>query len=68
MAATLGPAFELTYTPQLVIRNTESLPRGTGCPYLEVMPGEYGEWVAVQWRRVIPVAIPSGRRIVRFAK
>jgi len=63
----LGPSYELTYTPTLDIRNLDSLPRGTGCPFLEVVLGiEPGVWIAKQWRRTIPVAIPGGNRIIRF--
>ncbi len=41
----------LQYSPKLPIRNLEQLPQGRGARYLEVMPGDCGDLVAVRWRR-----------------
>ena len=44
----------IPYTPQLNVVNLESLPRSLGAPYLQVIEGMQGAWVAMRWRRVVP--------------
>jgi len=56
----------IPYTRSLTIRNLESLPRGTGCRYLEVIDGLYGEYVAVAWRRSPPQDLPRTRKLIEF--
>jgi len=41
----------IPYSKDLNIRNIEQLPRGVGTPYLEVIEGEKGTYIAKQWRR-----------------
>lgn len=42
-------------SPKIVIRNLESLSRGTGARYLEVIESHIeGEYVAKCWRRMLP--------------
>jgi hypothetical protein len=41
----------IEYSKDLDIRNLESVPSGTGMPYLECVPGVDGALVAKQWRR-----------------
>ena len=49
------------------ITNIESLPRGTGRPYLEVIESPYdNEFVAFAWRRTLPAALKRCHWLVRF--
>lgn len=54
------------YSPDMIIRNLESLPRGTGCRYLEVIDGLHGEYVAAAWRRKPPPDLPRTRKLIEF--
>ena len=56
----------IPYTRTLIIRNLESLPRGTGCRYLEVIDGLDGEYVAAAWRRKPPPDLPGTRKLIEF--
>lgn len=56
----------IPYTRDMIIRNLDSLPRGTGCRYLEVVPGLHGEYVAAAWRRRPPESLPRSRRLIEF--
>lgn len=56
----------IPYTRDLVIRNIDSLPRGTGCRYLEVLVGLNGEYVAAAWRRKPVPDLPKSRRLIEF--
>lgn len=52
----------LDYRPDFPIRNLQALPAGTGCRFLECIPGEEPApgggllltFVAKQWRRSVP--------------
>ncbi len=56
----------IPYTRSLTIRNLDSLPRGTGCRYLEVIDGLHGEYVAAAWRRTPPPDLPRTRKLIEF--
>ena len=56
----------IPYTRTLTIRNLDTLPRGTGCRYLEVIDGLHGECVAVAWRRKPPRDLPRTRKLIEF--
>ena len=56
----------IPYTRSLTIRNLESLPRGTGRRYLEVIDGLHGEYVAAAWRRTPPRDLPRTRKLIEF--
>lgn len=42
------------FTRDLKIRNLDALPRGLNAPFLLVIEGEQGEYVAKQWKRKLP--------------
>lgn len=45
----------LAYRPEMDIRNTDSIPCGGGCRYLEVLKGlDPGVYIAKAWKRKIP--------------
>lgn len=45
----------INYTPQLIIRNTESLPHGTGAKFLACISSHIpGELIAKAWSRSMP--------------
>lgn len=52
----------LCYSSNLPIRNMEQLPMNRGARYLEVMPGDYGDLIAVRWRRK-PICGPTNQLI-----
>ena len=54
------------YQPTLDIRNSEMLPRGTGCKYLEVLKTEFC-FIAYCWRRSIPKTLPYDHIIIRMS-
>lgn len=57
----------LPYDRSLVIRNTDSLPRGTGARFLECLTTHRtGELVAAAWRRKAPATLAVGRVLVDF--
>ena len=56
----------IPYTRDTTIRNLDSLPRGTGCRYLEVIDGLHGEYVAAAWRRTPPRDLPRTRKLIEF--
>lgn len=47
----------IPYNKKLIIRNLESLPRGTGARYLVAIEGQNGELVAKRWARVKPAKL-----------
>jgi len=49
----------IPYSKNLDVRNLDSLPRGTGARYLEVIEGEKGAFIAKKWRRK-----PTGKGIL----
>lgn len=52
-------------TKELIVKNTEILPRGTGAKYLEVLVNGK-EFIAIQWRRKLPNSLPAGRALIQF--
>ncbi len=56
----------ITYTPELDVRNVESLPAGTGARYVEVIRGLDGALIAKQWRRKIPTNATTDQIFVKF--
>ena len=57
----------ITYSPALDIRNTESLPKGFGCRYLEAMTAHIpGVLIAMRWRRRPPATLEDGRVLIDF--
>jgi len=56
----------IKYTPDLVIRNVDQLPKGGGCKYLEVVPARDGAYIAKQWRRKIPAVIEFDSLFIEF--
>lgn len=45
------------YRPTMDIRNLQSIPRGTGCRYLECIRAHTpGVLIAAQWRRTAPAS------------
>ncbi len=44
----------IKYSRNLDIRNVNSLPKGTGAKYLEVIHGQKDEFVAKRWKRKLP--------------
>ena len=58
----------LEYNKTFDIRNTDQLPRGTGCKYLEALVDQRnGVFIAKRWRRTLSAPIPSGSVIIKFA-
>lgn len=43
------------YRPDMKILNVEQLPKGLNLPYLECITSPYGELIAKQWRKSIPM-------------
>ena len=59
----------IKYNPKMKITNTDQLPRGTGCKYLEVLkPHVNGEYIAVQWRRKLNTTRNSMFLLIEFGK
>lgn len=57
----------IDYHRELRITNLESLPAGTGARYLLAIESIYdGEFIAKQWKRVIPQTTKRGEVIIRF--
>jgi hypothetical protein len=54
------------YSPELIIRNTDALPAGTGCRYLLCIRGQGEELVAKQWCRKMPAVVKPSEVIVKF--
>lgn len=54
----------LVYRADMVIRNLDQLPRGTGAKYLEVLVAHNGDLVAVCWRNNAIQQI--GHQLIRF--
>ncbi len=54
----------IPYTPQLVIKNIETLAKGTGAKYLIAIKGQGEELVAKRWARVIPEKLGVGEIVV----
>lgn len=49
------------------IRNTDQLPKGTGCRYLLCVTSPIeGEYVAERWLRSMPRSIARGKVVIRF--
>ena len=56
----------IPYTPQLVIRNVESLAKGTGARYLLAIQGQGDELVAKQWKRTIPQKMAANEVLIDY--
>ncbi len=56
------------YSPALVIRNVDSLPRGLGSRYLLTIAGERGELVAKAWKRKRPKTLAAVEILIDFHK
>ena len=53
--------------PGDAVHNLESLPHGTGCPYLLVITGQFdNEYIAKRWMRKLPSFVHNNERIIRF--
>jgi len=57
---------EIQYSPNLDIRNVESLPRGTGAKYLITLKGQGDELVAKQWARVKPKTLQPDEVLIKM--
>lgn len=44
----------IPFTRDLKIRNLNALPQGLNAPFLIVIEGQDGEYVAKQWKRKLP--------------
>ena len=57
----------ISYSREIKITNLDQLARGTGARYIEVVDSHVpGEYVAVQWRRRLPVSVMTGHKFIRF--
>lgn len=59
------------YKPDLDIRNTDHLPRGTGAPYLLCSRGPEGQGnvlIAKRWLRKRPLTLAYGEVLVDFTQ
>lgn len=56
----------INYSNKLVIKNTESLPAGTGAKFLIVIDGLNGEYIAKQWKRTKPDTLKPNETLIQF--
>lgn len=57
----------IDFSPELVIRNLDALPRGTGCRFLLVIESPFpNEYVAKRWLRKLPATTARCEHVVRF--
>mgnify|MGYP006373999897 CR=1 FL=1 len=56
----------VTYNPGMLIANTDQLPKGTGCKYLEAIDNGSGPFIAVAWRNK-KIKLPKGRILIEFS-
>ena len=63
----MDKAVVINYSREIVVSNLEQLSKGVGARYMEVIDSHVpGEYVAVQWRRKLPVSVVVGHKFIQF--